>query len=89
MSQNDDADCHAAGAFAAAVVNFPLWRAGTLLLYGVQVEGQSRVAQMLSAAFKPPYRATFASIFAMTWSRGAIFYGCDRGESEFGCFLCV
>mmetsp|Transcript_18644 Transcript_18644/g.34827 ORF Transcript_18644/g.34827 Transcript_18644/m.34827 type:complete len:266 (-) Transcript_18644:13-810(-) len=77
--RNDDADCHAAGAFVAAVINFPLWRASTLLLHGLKVEGQTQAARLVNAAFSPPYRATFASIFAMTWSRGAIFYGSDRG----------
>lgn len=67
------------GAFAAAVINFPLWRASTLLLHGAKVEGETQAARLMNAAFSPPYRATFASIFAMTWSRGAVFYGCDRG----------
>jgi hypothetical protein len=79
-SHGDDADCHAAGALAAALVNFPLWRAGALLLYGAQVEGRSQAARLFHAALRPPYRATFASIFAMTWSRGAVFYGSDRGK---------
>ena len=75
----DDADCYVAGALAAALINFPLWRAGTLLLFGAKVEGRSHAAQLVNAALQPPYRASFASIFAMTWSRAAVFYGSDRG----------
>lgn len=82
MSQNNDADCYALGALAAAIVNFPLWRAGTILLYGARVEGQSQSVQLFNAAFKPPYRGTFPSIFAMTWSRGAVFHGCDVGYTH-------
>lgn len=51
-----------------------------MLLYGAKVEGQSQSVQLINAAIKPPYRAAFASIFGMTWSRGAVFYGCDRGK---------
>lgn len=74
-----DADCHYIGAFTAAVINFPVWRATTICQL-IEVEGASSFQKFVNALSRPPFRGTFATLFGMTWSRGTIFYGSDFGK---------
>ena len=75
----DDADCHFAASGIAALINFPLWRASTIAQSGFKLEG-SNVLVKYYKAMQPPYRGVFATMFGMTWARGAIFYGSDEGK---------
>jgi hypothetical protein len=81
---------------AAAVINYPLWRASAIGQSGFVVSFRggmlSRVPPSISPyiyAFAPPYRGMVATVLGMTWARAAIFWGSDRGreallQNDFG-----
>lgn len=79
MGGDDDADCHFTASGIAAIVNFPLWRASTIAQSGFKLEG-SNIFTRYYKAIQPPYRGVLATMFGMTWARGAIFFGSDRGK---------
>ena len=83
-SGGDDGEAarHFAASFFAAIVNFPLWRASAIAQSGFSLKG-SNVFQRYVNALMPhtlPYRGVFATMFGMTWARGAIFYGSQAGK---------
>jgi hypothetical protein len=66
----------------AACINFPLWRAAAIGQSGFSIEG-STVFERYWKALSPstmPYRGVMAVMLGMTWARGAIFYGSDKGK---------
>ena len=74
-----DPDCHLFAAAVAAVINFPLWRASAIAQSGFKVEGATAWERYYTAALKPPFRGTIATVGGMTWARAAIFFGSDYG----------
>lgn len=68
-----DADCHFAASTIAAIVNFPLWRASAIAQSGFKLEGTNFVVRYYQAAVKPPFKGLGATIFGMSYARGAIF----------------
>ena len=80
MGKDQDADCHFAASFLAAVINFPLWRASTIAQSGFKIEGSNFLVRYYKAVLMPPYKGVVATMFGMTWARGAIFYGSDKGR---------
>jgi hypothetical protein len=79
-SAKQDADCHFTAATLAAVMNFPLWRASTIAQSGFKLEGSNAFVRYYRAVVQPPYKGIAATIFGMSWARGAIFYGSDYGK---------
>ena len=73
MSHSADADCHFAASTVAAVINFPLWRASAIAQSGFKLEGSNFIVRYYQAAVKPPFKGLGATIFGMSWARGAIF----------------
>lgn len=73
MSHSADADCHFAASTVAAIINFPLWRASAIAQSGFKLEGSNFVVRYYQAAVKPPFKGLGATIFGMSWARGAIF----------------
>jgi hypothetical protein len=73
MSHSADADCHFAASTIAAIVNFPLWRVSAIEQSGFKLEGTNFVARYYQAAVKPPFKGLGATIFGMSYARGAIF----------------
>jgi len=74
--------CHFGGAGLAACINFPLWRAAAIGQSGFTIEGKT-VFERYWKALSPstmPYRGVMAVMLGMTWARGAIFYGSDKGK---------
>jgi hypothetical protein len=78
MSHSADADCHFAASTVAAVINFPLWRASAIAQSGFKLEGSNFVVRYYQAAVKPPFKGLGATIFGMSWARGAIFCKCQK-----------
>jgi len=76
-----DADCHFAASFIAAIVNFPLWRAAAIGQSGFKVEGSNFVVRYAKAVMQPPHRGVMATMLGMTWARGFIFFGSDMGKN--------
>lgn len=74
-----DADCHFLASGIASIVNFPLWRASAISQSGFKVEGSNFLIRYYRA-MQPPYRGVLATMFGMTWARGAIFYCSDTGK---------
>lgn len=75
---------HFAASLMAAIVNFPLWRASAIAQSGFTLKG-SNVFQRYINALMPhtlPYRGVAATMFGMTWARGAIFYGSQTGKDS-------
>jgi len=70
---------HLGGSGAAAVINFPLWKAAAIGQSGFREAGATWMARM-QLVFGPPYKGVAATIFGMTWARAAIFYGSDTGK---------
>ena len=77
----------------AATINYPLWRASAIGQAGFRVTSSavpvavSGIVQAVPAsiapffyAFAPPYKGMTAVICGMTWARGFIFWGSDRGK---------
>jgi len=64
---------------AAAVVNFPLWKASAIGQSGYALKSKSMYGRVVEA-MQPPWRGVFAVMAGMTWARAAIFYGSDRGR---------
>lgn len=84
--KSNDPECYFAASAAAAVVNYPLWKASAINQSGfIPLRGNSDVASRLrvfAQAVSPPYRGVPAVLFGMTWARAAIFYGSDRGRAH-------
>jgi len=74
-------DCHFAASGIAAIVNFPLWRASAIAQSGFKLEGSNVLVRYYKAVVHPPFRGVLATMFGMTWARGAIFYGSDYGKA--------
>eukprot|EP00043_Microstomoeca_roanoka_P013610 m.133468 g.133468 ORF g.133468 m.133468 type:complete len:268 (-) comp15800_c6_seq1:819-1622(-) len=66
---------------AAAVVNFPLWKASAIGQSGYALQSKSTYGRMIEA-MQPPWRGVFAVMAGMTWARAAIFYGSDVGRKH-------
>lgn len=64
---------------AAAMVNFPLWKASAIGQSGYALQSGSMYGRVVEA-MQPPWRGVFAVMAGMTWARAAIFYGSDRGR---------
>lgn len=71
----------------SASINYPLWRASAMGQSGFTVASRAgllaNVPPSISPyvhAFAPPYKGMGAVIVGMTWARGAIFWGSDRGR---------
>ncbi|EGD83003.1 hypothetical protein PTSG_03639 [Salpingoeca rosetta] len=64
---------------AAAVVNFPLWKASAMGQSGYTLHAKTMYGRMLES-LQPPWRGVFAVMGGMTWARAAIFYGSDKGR---------
>jgi hypothetical protein len=79
-NHDPDADCHFAAAGIAAVLNFPLWRGAAIHQSGFTIEGSNALVRYYKAVIQPPFRGVTATIFGMTWARGAIFYGSETGK---------
>ena len=79
---NSLAACHFSASLIAAVVNFPLWRAAAIGQSGFELKGNNVLARYINAISPQtmPYRGVMATMFGMTWARGAIFYGSERGK---------
>lgn len=77
-----NAACHFSASTMAAVVNFPLWRAAAIAQSGFQLKGTTVVSRYIEAISPRtmPYRGVFATMFGMSWARGAIFWGSDKGK---------
>lgn len=74
--------CHFGAAGLAAIVNFPLWRAAAIGQSGFKLKGDTvldRYWNCLSPSVMP-YRGVMATMLGMTWARGMIFYGSDKGK---------
>jgi hypothetical protein len=76
----------AASALASGF-GYPLWRAAAIGQSGFQmntvhVAGMTvpRAATPYVYGFLPPYKGMVATVFGMTWARGAIFYLSDYGH---------
>ena len=75
----------AASALAASI-NYPLWRASAISQSGFTVIRSGVLANVPPSispyvyAFAPPYKGMAGVIFGMTWARGFIFWGSDRGR---------
>ena len=69
---------HLTGSAAAAIINFPLWKAAAIGQSGFREAADFRGRMRL--VFGPPYKGVVATIFGMTWARAAIFYGSDVGK---------
>ena len=69
---------HLGGSAAAAIINFPLWKAAAIGQSGFK-EAADFTGQM-KLIFGPPYKGVAATIFGMTWARAAIFYCSDTGK---------
>lgn len=80
-SGDQDADCHFAASFFAAVINFPLWRASAIAQSGFKIDGSNFLVRYYKAVMMPPYKGVIATMLGMTWARGAIFYGSERGRA--------
>ena len=76
------AACHFSASAMAAVVNFPLWRAAAIAQSGFKLKGKTVVERYMEAISPRtmPYRGVVATMFGMTWARGAIFWGSDKGK---------
>lgn len=74
--------CHFSASGMAAIINFPLWRAAAIAQSGFQLKGKTVVSRYLEAISPAtmPYRGVAATMFGMTWARGFIFYGSDKGK---------
>jgi hypothetical protein len=44
------------------------------------MQGSNVLERYFNAVFQPPYRGVVATMFGMTWARGAIFYGSEYGK---------
>ena len=79
---NGEAMRHFAASFFAAVVNFPLWRASAIAQSGFTLQGNNVMQRYVNALMPHtlPYRGVAATMFGMTWARGAIFYGSQAGK---------
>jgi hypothetical protein len=64
----------------SSVVIVPKWRASAIAQSGFKMEGSNALHQYFRAVIQPPYRGVIATILGMSWARGAIFYGSDRGR---------
>jgi hypothetical protein len=66
----------------AAVVNFPLWRAAAIGQSGFVLEGSNVLVRYWKAVMPGtmPYRGVSATMLGMTWARGAIFFGSQKGK---------
>lgn len=75
---------HFAASFFAAVVNFPLWRASAIAQSGFTLQGNNVMQRYVNALMPHtmPYRGVAATMFGMTWARGAIFYGSQAGKDS-------
>ena len=80
-SKDKDPECHFLAAGLAAIFNFPLWRASAIAQSGFKLEGANVFAKYYKA-MQPPYRGVTATMFGMTWARGAIFYFSDFGREK-------
>lgn len=69
------------GSAAAAVINFPLWKAAAIGQSGFNEAAGSFTGRM-KLIFGPPYKGVAATIFGMTWARAAIFYFSDAGKVQ-------
>lgn len=69
----------------AAIVNFPLWRVSAIEQSGFKLEGTNFVARYYQAAVKPPFKGLGATIFGMSYARGAIF--CKYNMSPYDIYL--
>jgi hypothetical protein len=69
---------HLGGSAAAAIFNFPLWKAAAIGQSGFKEAPD--FAGRMRLIFGPPYKGVTATIFGMTWARAAIFYGSDVGK---------
>lgn len=74
-----DLSPHLGGSGAAAIINFPLWKAAAIGQSGFREAGGTWLART-QLVFGPPYKGVAATIFGMTWARAAIFYGSDTGK---------
>lgn len=72
---------HLGGSCAAAVINFPLWKAAAIGQSGFREVAGSWLGRM-RLVFGPPYKGVAATIFGMTWARAAIFFGSDYGKER-------
>jgi hypothetical protein len=81
-SDTGEAARHFAASFIAAIVNFPLWRASAVAQSGFVLPGNNVVQRYINALMPTsmPYRGVSATLFGMTWARGAIFYGSQTGK---------
>ena len=70
---------HLGGSGAAAIINFPLWKAAAIGQSGFREAAGTWMGRM-KVVFGPPYKGVAATIFGMTWARAAIFYGADHGK---------
>mmetsp|Transcript_80303 Transcript_80303/g.240567 ORF Transcript_80303/g.240567 Transcript_80303/m.240567 type:complete len:279 (-) Transcript_80303:314-1150(-) len=70
---------HLGGSGAAAIINFPLWKAAAIGQSGFQEAAGTWMGRM-KLVFGPPYKGVAATIFGMTWARAAIFYFSDHGK---------
>eukprot|EP00039_Didymoeca_costata_P003342 m.67022 g.67022 ORF g.67022 m.67022 type:complete len:271 (-) comp11852_c0_seq3:65-877(-) len=69
------------GSTAAALINFPLWRVSAIGQSGFKYKDPSpSMFKMYMEAIKPPYKGASLVVAGMTWARGAIFFGSDRGR---------
>jgi hypothetical protein len=66
---------HLLASGAAAVVNFPLWRASAMAQSGFNKELST--LGLYSLAVRPPYHGLQAVVLGMTWARAGIFFGSD------------
>lgn len=71
---------HFCGSGAAALINFPLWKASAMAQSGYKVKASGGWGAAYVAAVSPPYRGALAVVGGMTWARAAIFYGSARGR---------
>lgn len=77
--QLSDLAPHLGGSGAAAIINFPLWKAAAIGQSGFR-EGTGTWIERMRLVCGPPYKGVAATIFGMTWARAAIFYGSDYGK---------
>lgn len=45
------------------------------------MEGSNFIIRYYRAVVQPPFKGLVATMFGMTWARGAIFYGSDVGKA--------
>lgn len=70
---------------AAAIINFPLWKASAIGQSGYALQSSTMSGRMIEA-LQPPWKGVFAVMAGMTWARAAIFYGSDIGRQKLSSF---